>query len=143
MSIMSASPIWLSHFVARGSLLIMFQRQVLDSWRLGSILYQRLQGCLDLSVSAKRHAAEPGVPYIGSHSTAYKNREVIVILSRGYRVPFDQSFRTCQNFRSSQKRPIRHPSGHPCVIFADTIVYACVLFAADAKQPWIVSTKST
>jgi hypothetical protein len=65
----------------------------------------------------ERHAAKHGVPYVGSYRTAYENREVTVILSRGYRVPFDQSFRTCQNIRSSQKRPIRHPTGHPCVIF--------------------------
>jgi hypothetical protein len=71
-------------------------------------------------ISTKNHADKPAINCVGPYRTAYENSEVTVILSRGY--PFDQGFRTCQDIRSSQKRPMRPLSGHLCVVFADRIV---------------------
>jgi hypothetical protein len=89
-------------------------------------IYQHPQNVMQISKSA--------APCVGSYLTAYANCEVIVILSRGYRLPFDQSSRTCQHIRSSQKRQIRQPSGRSCVVFSDRIVYSRVLSAADARK---------
>jgi hypothetical protein len=94
-----------------------------------------------VSVCAKRRAAEPDVPCVRSYRAAYKNREVIVILSRGYRVQHP-SIKVSEHARTSDlARNVRFDI--PQVTPVSLSLTECYTLACTCRNLGSFSAKST